>query len=266
MPSGNVANKGTNPDEAAWGAALKHRPSYRQEYACYHETYLVKERGVKKWIEKARTDWIAAGCPAGGPDFPPLDDPPKMLTWWLAHMKHAPGDRLMELAGQTAAPASPASLDKQTAAAPIVSVREAVDVDKLVGLDLAGAAVRQRKLLEAAITGYESALRNPATNDATINLLAKRADDAVERLRKVEDSLAAAEKSRGHLIHINDLRAELAPMLVTLATSLPIELTEQLGIERARAVAFVDRWFRHLRASRFLEGVIPSLTPATAAA
>jgi len=247
-----------------WEAALKHRPEYAKDLAEYHDAYGVKARGLKKWIAQARADWIAAGSPTGGPDFPPLDDPPRMLTWWLAHMKHQPSARLLELAGQptSSAPAGPA----RSAAAPIVSARVAVDVEQLAGLDLASAAARQRRLLEAAIQSYEGALKNPATNDSTLNLLAKRADDAVERLRKVEDSLAAAEKARGHLVHINDLRAELAPMFNTLATSLQSELTEQLAVDRARSTAFVDRWFRHLRASRFLDGIVPPSGPAAAVA
>jgi hypothetical protein len=266
-----VATKGTNaPDAAAWAAALNHRPAYKLGLAEYHAVYEVKERGMKKWLAKARTDWIAAGCPAGGPDFPPLDDAPKMLAWWLAHMEHAPSLKLYTLAGvapdQEKAPEARSGAPAASTSSEPPHRRTAVDVAAIEGLDLAGAALRQRKLVAAALGAYENALGNSAVPEATVTLLSKRYDEAIERLRKIEDSLTKTEESRGNMVHVNDLRAEIVPLLLTLASSLPAEMSEQLGIDRVRATLFADRWFRHLRASRFLEGVVPTLSPTTAAA
>jgi hypothetical protein len=269
-----VAKKGTNPDGAAWAAALKHRPHFQKSLGEYFATYQVKERGLKKWIEEARADWITAGCPTGGPDFPPLDDPPKMLAWWLAHKTHQPSAALLALAGKSAADLAPppaadgaAATGKPPAgAAAPRSQRAAINLSTLAPTDLPGAVLHQRQVLAAAMQEYTAAMADPEIPEATISLRAKRADDAMERLRTMESSLAKFQRDNGELVHRDTIRDDCAPLFTAMADSLVSELVETFGLPRAQAMHFTDRWFGLLRASRFFTTVVPSHAPTTAAA
>lgn len=270
-----MANKQGEPDAAAWAAALKHETRYRKALGGYFATFAVKERGLKKWIEKARVDWIAAGCPAGGPEFPPLDEPAKLLAWWQGHMTREPSAILYSLAGQTSPDAEVAHVsvpsDKRGSGEPpapaaAAQPRTVINVNDLEGVDLASAAAMARKTVAVAWAEYDSAQRDPNSSESTLTMRAKRFDMAVERLRKIEDSVTDAEKKRGYLIHVDVLRAEIAPLLQSLANAIPLALVEQLGMDRARALVVADKLFRDLRGSRFLAGTVPSLTPSTAAA
>jgi hypothetical protein len=271
--------KKSEPDEAAWAAAKKHEAKFKHSLGAYFVTFAVKERGLKKWIEKARLDWIASGCPAGGPEFPPLDDPPKMLAWWQAHMTREPGPSLYVLAGQSSPSVPPPASQPSTAEsvppkdttpsppeAPAQSSRVSIDVNTIGEVDLAAAVALQRKSVGAAWSEYDAAQRDKNTPESTMTLRAKRFDMAVERLRKLEDSLIESDKARGQLVHVDVLRTAIGPMLESIAKAFPNLLVEQLGVERARALMLVDKLFRDLRESNFLVGVAPSLTPSTAAA
>jgi hypothetical protein len=266
-----VAKRGTKPDGAAWSAALKHRPNYEKSLGAYFAAYQVKERGLKKWIEKARRDWIAAGCPEGGPDFPPFDQPPKMLDWWIAHMTHAPGAELYALAGKAAGPVSTqapaAATSPQSSASPAApATRVAIHLGTTAPTNLEGAVVHQRQVLSAAMEEHRAALADTTASEATITLRAKRVDDAMERLRTMESTLAKYQRENGDLVHRDAVRDDLAPLLSAMADSLVASLIETFGTPRAQATHFVDQWFGALRDSRFAGSVVPSHAPTTAAA
>ena len=268
-----MAKKGTNPDGAAWAAALKHRPNFQKSLGEYFATYQVKERGLKKWIEEARADWITAGCPAGGPDFPPLDDPPRMLAWWLAHKIHQPSAELLALAGKstTDLPSAAAPSGSSPPAAPGAGPagagrRASIDISTTSPVDLPGAVLHQRQVLAAAMQEYKAAMLDSDIPESTISLRAKRADDAMERLRTMEASLAKFQRENGDLVHRDNVRDDCAPLFTAMADSLVSELVETFGVPRAQAMHFTDRWFSLLRSSRFFTAVVPSHAPTTAAA
>lgn len=250
-----MADKGTNPDSAAWAAALKHRPTYQKPLGEYFATYQVKERGLKKWIEESRIDWIAKGCKAGGPDFPPLDDPAKMLDWWLAHKKHAPSPELLALAGKTveekSAPAAREKKEHATTGEPTSAKRTAIDLASMDGVDLAGALAQQRKILAASLQEHAAALADETVAESTLTLRAKRVSDAMELLRTIEASLIKQQREAGDLVNLDDVRAELAPLLTNVALAFVEVLRDRLGLPHARARELADDCFRALASTRF---------------
>jgi len=54
------------------------RSAYPEKLAVYARIFAHDERSVKRWIKRGREA-------IGGPDLPPLQDPPKMLAWWAKH-------------------------------------------------------------------------------------------------------------------------------------------------------------------------------------
>ncbi len=263
--------KGTkNPDAAAWAAALKHRPSYSKSLADYSATFGVKERGMKKWIERARELWIAHGCPVGGPDFPPLDEPARMLAWWQANMTNTPSTKLLELAGT-----SPDALAAQKATAKAASAppaeasppsRAAVNIDDYQSMSFAEAVRRQGRYVAAAMFAYDTAAAK-GVPVSELTLLAKERDNALDQLRTCQRDFDKAEIERGERVHLTDLREELAPLLSHLASSFIELLVSRVGLPRARARALADEWFADLRASRFAADATPApAVPSTAAA
>lgn len=115
--------------------------------------------------------------------------------------------------------------------------------------------------MQAELDALDAARRNANTSEATISMLAKRADAAVERLRKISDSRASAEKERGQLVHIDDLRAELGPILIAITRNLSHKIFTYYGGEIAKAERLVDESFREMRACRFCAAA-PNTTAA----
>lgn len=263
-----MAHNSAEPDAAAWAAAKKHATKYKRAMDAYFPVFEVKERGLKKWVEKARVDWIATGCPAGGPEFPPLDDPPKVLAWWMAHMVRPPAPRLFELAGQ-AAPAAEVQAQPATAAEkkttpppeaplpPPPPPRAAINIADYASISFADAVQRQGRYVAAAMDAYEKALSRGGASGAELAQLAKARDSALETLRTCQRDFDQAEIARGDRVHLKDLQAELAPIFAHLGTSLVELLTARIGLPRARARILADEWFATLRDCRFTASAAP---------
>lgn len=270
-----MAQTSTEPDAAAWAAAKKHEAKYKKPLVAYFSSFAVKERGLKKWIEKARTDWISAGCPAGGPEFPPFDEPERVLAWWLAHMTRPPSSTLLELAGksppppaaipQGKPPATPSPPAADNPPPPAPPPRAAINIESYQPLAFVDAVQRQGRYVAAAMAAYDAALARGGASAAELNLLAKERDSALEKLRTCQRDFDAAEIERGDRVHLNDLKSELAPLFAHLATSFVELLTSRLGLPRARARTLADEWFADLRASRFAGGAAPPSNESAAA-
>lgn len=232
--------------------ALKHEPKYSKLLRDYASTIGVKERGLKKWIHTARTNWIAAGCPAGGPSFPPLDQPEKLLEWRLANMSYTPSTTTYGLAAGAASPTTkPAD---QTGAPPAPAPRALVNIAEVRPMKFADAVERQERYVGAAMAAYDAALMRPGVSAAELNTLGKERDNALATLRACQSDLAKAELERGDRPHLNDIRAELAPLLSHLALSFIDLLVDRIGLPRGRARELADEWFRELTTSRFTAG------------
>lgn len=254
----SVSTKGTNPDEAAWAAALKHEPKYQRRLREYADTVGVKERGLKKWIEKARLNWIAAGCPAGGPAFPPLDDPAKLLEWRMAHMSNASAKT--HAAAASASSAAPGATPPPAGAAPgdappppPPQTRAPIDLANTPRTTFRDAVANQERRVTAINAAYEKALASGTATTAELALLSKELDSAVTTLRQCQTELNKADLELGDRPHLSDIRATLAPLLHDLGVNLLEFLVERIGLPRARARELTDELFRDLHAHQFAQ-------------
>lgn len=265
--------KGTTIDAAAWQAALQYRPAFKRPHLREYAE-VGSERGLKNWIHRARVNWIAAGCPAGGPNFPPLDEPAKLLEWRLAHTDYQPRKKIYDLAsGSAAASTSEPTGTGIAPASPPPSagsgtVEPLVDIADVQPTDLAAAIDRQGRYVTIAMDALDAARRRPGVTAAELNTRQKTYDSAVAALRENQKSLAAAEDALGERPSLTDLRAELAPMLGAIALAFVELLTDRLGLPRDRARTLADECFAGLTSSRFgtTAPALAAPAPASAAA
>lgn len=255
--------KGTTPDAVAWSAAKKFRPSYAKDLREYSD--IACEKALKNWVRRARENWIAAGCPSGGPSFPPLDDPAKLLEWRVANMSYAPSAKTYQ---QAAAGSAPSAAEKEPPATPppLVHQRAPVHIADFAPMGFIEAVERQGRYVAATMAAYDAALARPGVTSAELNTLGKERDNALATLRACQGDLEKAERESGDRPHLNDLRAELAALLGQLALSFVDLLVDRIGIPRSRARELADEWFRELAASRFAHTPSSSQAPAPVAA
>lgn len=208
--------------------------------------------------------WLAIGREAKDPC--PLDEPAKVLAWWSRRMSHKVPDYLSAWAGRArpATPATPPPASPGASAAsatPPPATRASIDLAQLAGHGLERAVQIQRQAVEAAAKLLGDAYLNP--NDEALSNYQRRYDEAVDQLRKAEDSLLRLQKARGDLAPRAEFRSELVTLLLGLrgmmrrradnicATMAPLLTPEQLGHLRAAIVAEGEHDEKLLRDCRF---------------
>ena len=203
---------------------------------------------------------VARGKRADPPELPPFDQPEKMADWYRRHFTHAPPPRLLELAeGPPTASEPPAKRPSAKPPTPPTTEpppqRAAVDMDTIAEMDLVTAAAMQRKKVAAEWLAYNRAQADRSSTQQALKTAADRYDSSISTLAKIEAQVTAAEAARGDRPHLKDIRAELGPLIASIATLFTNILIERAGLPRERAIALAAECFRDLTASRFAPAV-----------
>lgn len=224
-------------------------------------------RTVFRWLELGRKNR----------DHCPLHDPALMLGWWARNMTHKTPDYLAQWVSRTkSAPAVtvPGAAGKSPAGSGAAAGaksqgeqpdRAAIDMKGLAGHGLDHAVVILRQNVEATARLMSGAFSDP--NDQNLAHYQSRFEDAVEQLRKAEQSQIALQKARGDLAPRSEFRSDLVNLLLGLrgmmrrsadnlcaafAHDLP---PEQLGKLRAALLAEAQRYEKQFRTARFWQEV-----------
>lgn len=220
------------------------------------------KRTIYRWRDIAR----AAKDPV------PLDDPAKMRAWWSRNMTHKIPDYLNDWVSR-AKSTPPVTVPGATNISPAGTGagggrqegeqpdRSAIDIGSMKGHGLERAVVVLKQNVEACSQLLSEAYKDP--NDQRLSQYQRRFEDAVEQLRKAENSLIALQKARGDLAPRTEFRSDLVTIALGLrgmlrrradniCSLMSGHLTpEQLGHLRAALIAEGQRDEKLLRTSRF---------------
>lgn len=245
-------------ETAAYSRALT-EGTYQRSYKDYEKTYGKSARTIK-W-------WVSQGKSREKPDLPPLDRPAEMPAWWERAMKQR-CPRSVEDAARAAAakaevpqPERPkpvigagAPREVKPAIAPIFEPPQITTQEQnLVHLKEQLARARQ-ELLE------EQAKDEPDTH--RLELRERKWRDLRNEVDKAEEVVFKMRTKQGKLVDVEELGAQLLPMLVTtaeafrsLVTRLKPKLGEAKTDEERDAIwqAGVDECFTELIAAGFLK-------------
>lgn len=223
------------------------------DYSHYVGIYGKGVRTIKWYVQQGR-------AAEGGPDLPPLDDPVSMPLWWSRCMKQRCPDSILKAARAacaTAAPVQAAPASSETAAAAVPSPR-------LENSAVASQEQNLQHLKEQLTSAREDQLKaenEDPPNFAAIETKQKKWRELRGEVEKAEEALFKLRSKQGKLVDLEQLGAELLPMLVTTANSIRSLLTRirpQLAAaaseeERERIwQASVDESFADLIASGFI--------------
>lgn len=238
-------------------SAKRSRTGYLLGIAEYEKIYETKSRAIKRWRE--------IGLARNPPEPPPLDNPSEMVTWWERCMTNRPSAGVLAarerfLSGEISQPAS--AVGEIQPPTPVAAKTEkarpgriALTADQLaaiVPMEMDGHLSELKRTAATLRAEYEEAARNRALyDDTTYQRALKRYQDAVQSLVQLEDQLAEQRLKNGTLVPLDTLRAELPPLLSTIADGFVSFLINNLSLPRARALTEVDRLFRAFRESRF---------------
>jgi hypothetical protein len=225
-------------------ATAKH--NYQHELSAYVTKYETCERGIKRWIKAGRDSKPQA-------DFPPLDEPAKMASWWARHMKHRVPAKLLLLA-------APAQENSSPSNAQAVTLPEGEGMESVLE--------RLRLAERTASAQYVSELAKEGADAGQIEILERRWGRSVETLRKAEISCQEVLKSQGAVALKTDVEKELFQIHSTIALgvrSLWSRLEAKVGflsVEQKREIKKlydleVDNLFTVLRQSRFVSAEVP---------
>ena len=257
------------------------RAHYAKKLESYESVFGVKVRQIK--------NWIAAGRDASPPEFPPLDDPPKLLAWWTRHMRNRAPAQILEFASGAAPPAAPPAASTPAATSPVDAsagpLFEAAAMSPATGtppplppaapglsgptVGFSGALQRLRVAEATAGALYTSLLaqaaeahRTPeqrATLAATAEQQRRAWDELGEKLRRYEKDAESILSASGRMWMADDVMSSATVIHVALVESVR-QLIRRLRprlVDLAPAAqdalwsAEVDRMFAALRANQF---------------
>ena len=247
-------------ESAAYSKAIT-KDAYRLPYKDYVETYKKQVRTIKWWIEQGKKA-------EGGPDLPPLDDPAEMPIWWKRRMKQSCPRSVVDAARGSAGsgpsasappPAKPSSTPSQSAGSPppppvprFDNVAVSTQEQSLQHLKEQLARARHDLLSEQAIE---------PPDQAKIETKERKWRELRNEVDKAEEAVFKMRTKQGKLVDLEELGAELLPMLVTVAESFRSLLTRLKPSLTAAATdedrdviwqAGVDECFTELIASGFV--------------
>ena len=237
------------------------RGAYKRPYKDYVEIYDKKERTIKWWVEQGKKA-------EGGPDLPPLDDPAQMPIWWKRRMKQACPQEIVDAARGATKATSTTDNDKQGGApighrpqqtgSPIPpsprfeNVAVSTQEQSLQHLKEQLARARQELLIEQS---------HEPSDQIKIETKERKWRELRNEVDKAEEAVFNMRKKQGKLVDLEQLGAELLPMLVTVAESFRSLLTRlkpsltAAATDEERDVIWqngVDECFTELIASGFL--------------
>lgn len=234
------------------------RTRFRKSYDEYAADLGVGLRTVKRWV--------ALGKKAGDPC--PLDDLAQLPAWWGRNMSYAISAALLATcAGKPpTAPASAPPADTGSSAPPgpadvpvpgAVVPRVSINVNDLAAIGLHENLNRLSRIHHANIELLEKAFAGSSENE--LSLRQRNVQASGRMLKDAQQAFDAYQESRGELAPVAEVKADLQRVHTSMAQSL-VSLLVGLGIARDRATKIADRWFSHLRESRFAGDTLPDLS------
>ncbi len=246
------------------------RPHVRTKYGRRLEEYAAQLGVGLRTVKR----WVALGREAGDPC--PLDDLAKLPEWYGRRLSYGiPSDLLAACVGQStptaAAASSPPQPDPVTpagatgatppagaaATAPQLPARASINVHDLAAIGLHENLQRLSRIHHANIELLEKAFAGSSESD--LSLRQRNVQASGRMLKDAQQAYDAYQASRGELAPVADVKADLQRVHTAMAQSL-VSLLVGLGINRERATGVADRWFRHLRESRFAADTVPDLS------
>lgn len=233
------------------------KDAYAKPYKDYVEIYKKEVRTIKWWVEQGKKA-------EGGPDLPPLDAPAEMPGWWERRMKQRCPQSIMDAArasaGSAVAPQPPklSSVPSQSPASPPPPVHRFENVavstqeQSLQHLKEQLARARHDLLTEQAAE---------VPDQVKIETKERKWRELRNEVDKAEEAVFKMRTKQGKLVDLEELGAELLPMLVTVAESFRSLLTRLKPSLTAAATdeerdviwqAGVDECFTELIASGFV--------------
>ena len=206
--------------------------------------------------------WAAIGKKAGDPC--PFDDLPRLPAWWSRHMSYSISASLLAICvgkpGEAcSAPSGAAGPSAGSSQGP-AGARTAINVNDLAAIGLHENLQRLSRIHHANIELLEKAFSGSSETELTLRQRNVQASGRM--LKDAQQAFDAYQESRGELAPVAEVKSDLQRVHTAMAQSL-VSLLVGLGIARDRATTIADRWFRHLRESRFAADTLPDLSDLT---
>lgn len=254
-------------DTAAYSRALT-EGAYQRSYKDYEKTYGKNARTIK-W-------WVSQGKSREHPDLPPLDRPAEMPAWWGRVMKQRCPRSVEDAARAAAAKPEVTKADRPSPANPSAPPPP-VKPGAVPIFETPQVTTQEQNLVhlkeQLARARYE--LLEEQDKDAPDQHRLEQKERKWRELRnevdKAEEVVFKMRTKQGKLVDVEELGAQLLPMLVTTAeafrsliTRLKPRLAECATEEERDAVwqAGVDECFTELIAAGFLKRETLQLTTA----
>lgn len=249
-------------ESAAYSKAIT-KDAYKLPYKDYVETYKKQIRTIKWWVEQGKKA-------EGGPDLPPLDAPAEMPIWWKRRMKQCCPQSVVDAARGAVGPgpaSSPPPQPAKPSSAPSQSAGSTPPPAPVLRFENVAVSTQEQSLqhlkeqLARARHDLLSEQAMEVPDQAKIETKERKWRELRNEVDKAEESVFKMRSKLGKLVDLEELGAELLPMLVTVAesfrsllTRLKPSLTAATTDEERDVIwqAGVDECFTELIASGFV--------------
>lgn len=245
------------PDESAAYSNAITKDAYKLPYKEYVPIYGKQIRTIKWWIQQGK-------AAEGGPDLPPLDCPAEMPAWWKRRMKQTCPKSVVDAARAAAgpSPSAPTATPGTRPALPVGSTP--VAAPRMENLAVSSQEQSLLHLKEQLARARHDLLeeQNKAEPDPVkLETKERKWRELRNEVDKAEEAVFKMRSKQGKLVDIEQLGAELQPMLVTVAesvrsliTRLKPRLTAATNDEERDAIwqAGVDECFTELISNGFI--------------
>lgn len=247
-------------ESAAYSKAIT-KDAYKLPYKDYVETYKKQVRTIKWWVEQGKKA-------EDGPDLPPLDEPAEMPIWWKRRMKQSCPQSIVDAARGASGPgpssAPPPSKPGSPPATPLNSAPPPGVLPRFENVAVSTQEQSLQHLKEQLARARHDLLTEQAMeppDQAKIETKERKWRELRNEVDKAEEAVFKMRTKQGKLVDLEELGAELLPMLVTVAESFRSLLTRlkpsltAASTDEERDViwqAGVDECFTELIASGFV--------------
>jgi hypothetical protein len=229
------------------------RGRYRQSRQAYAEMYGTTPRSIGNWIRH--------GGLKG--EFPPLDDPSGMVSWWGSHMEHRVPDKIYA-AAKSDPTADPQQVGMVCSGKDdlFASGTDSVNVgenEEVLSTGFLASLLRTRTEEAKAHRRYHLAVEEVPPDEGKIRVLQKTWQDLADHLRALEKAAPEVLRKSGDMWLGVDIVRELAEIhgvigsgVRTLGRRWAVKMGVAWTIADDRAFQDeVDRLFARLHASKF---------------
>lgn len=215
------------PTETAAYSKEITKDAYKRPYKDYVAVYGKQIRTIKWWVEQGKKA-------DGGADLPPLDSPAEMPIWWKRRMKQTCPASVLDAARAAAGPtavehttAKPAGTP-QASGAPAPSSPSPPSAPRFENIAVSTQEQNLQHLKEqlarARMDLLEEQNRDPL-DQAKVEAKERKWRELRTEVDKAEEAVFKMRSKQGKLVDLEELGAELLPMLVTVAESFRSLLT-----------------------------------------